>query len=118
MKLNAPLKLTGLIIFGILIYAVDRLFTPHYGMGASSVISAVLILILVILTKVVSSGEKDEREHLLQLESDSAALYIVIAGFLAVAIFYPHSELAMAFWVVLGLAATGRIIAFIYHRHK
>ncbi len=118
MKANAPLKLAGLIIFGVLIYLLERLFAPHFGMGPTSVVSAALILLLVVLTKVVSAGEKDEREHLLQLESDSAALYIVIAGLLAATIFYPHSELAMAFWTVLGLAATGRLFAFLYHRYK
>jgi hypothetical protein len=118
MKSNTYLKLAGLVIFGILIYALERLFTPHFGMGPTSVLSAVLILLLVILTKVVSSGETDEREHLLQLESDSAALYIVIAGLLAAAIFYPNSELAMAFWTVLGLAVLGRLFAFLYYRYK
>jgi hypothetical protein len=118
MKSNTSLKLVGLAVFGILIYLLESLFTPRFGMGPTSVLAAGLILVLVILTKVVSSGERDEREHLLQLESDSAALYIVIAGLLAAAIFYPHSELAMAFWTVLGLAVAGRLFAFLYHRYK
>ncbi len=118
MKPNTYLKLAGLVVFGILIYALERLFTPHFGMGPTTVVSAVFILLLVILTKVVSSGEKDEREHFLQLESDSTALYVVIAGLLAATIFYPHSELAMTFWMVLGLAVAGRLFAFLYHRYK
>ena len=76
MRSNTYLKLAGLLIFGILIYGLERVFTPHFGMGPTSGVSAVLILLLVILTKVVSSNEKDEREHLLQLESDSTALCV------------------------------------------
>jgi hypothetical protein len=118
MKSNTHLKLVGLVIFGFITYLLERLFTPHFGMGPTSAVSAFLILTLVLLTKVVSSGEKDEREHMLQLESDSAALYIVIAGLLAATIFYPHSELAMTFWTVLGLAVAGRLFSFLYHRYK
>jgi hypothetical protein len=118
MKSNTSKQLFALLIFGVLVYGIDRLLVPSYGMGKSSVFSAVLILILLILSRRISMGEKDEREHLIQLESDSAALYVVIAGLLTAAIFSPHSDFAMAFWAVLGLAVTGRVIAFFYQRYK
>jgi uncharacterized membrane-anchored protein YitT (DUF2179 family) len=113
MKSHTSKQLLLLLGFGILVYGVDTFLVPHYGMGLSSGVSAILILILLVLSRFVTMGEKDEREHMLQLESDSAALYVVIAGLLAAAIFFPESEFAMVFWAVLG-----RVIAFLYQRNK
>ena len=111
-------KLLLLIPFGGVIYLLNALCLPQFGMLTSQVLSAIALLVLLAVYLVVSSRETDEREKLLQLQSDSAALYIVIAGLLAAAIFYPHSEVAMVFWLVVGLAVGGRIITFIYQRNK
>lgn len=101
-----------LVPFGVAVYLLDAFFMPHFGMVSTQVISAILLLGLLVTSRVLSSKESDERERMLQLQSDSVALYVVIAGLLAAAILYPHSEMAMVFWFVLGLAAIGRITSF------
>jgi len=118
MRSKTPIQLLSLAVLGLLIYLIDRFFVPQYGMGASSAASAALILILLVVTRLVAGREPDEREKLLQVESDSTTLYVVIAGLLAATIFYPHSDYAMTFWAVLGLAAVSRIASFLYHRYK
>ena len=118
MKSTTFLQMLALAVFGFGIFLIDRLFTPGFGMGPSSGLAAVLILALLGVSRVLSSKETDEREHMLQLEADGAALYVVIAGLLAATIFYPHSEFAMVFWSVCALAVVGRITAFLYQRYK
>jgi hypothetical protein len=118
MKFGTSTKLLLLLPFGVLVYLLNIFSVPLFGMFVSQVFSAVLILILLILYIVLSGRESDERERLLQLQSDSAALYIVLAGLLTATIFYPHSEAAMVFWMVLGLAVIGRLIIFIYKRYS
>ena len=107
----------GLVPFGVLVYVLDKFVAPRYGMGPATICSAVLVLLLIVIAHVTSKKEQDERERLLLLQSDSTALYTVIAGLLAETIFYPHSELAMMFWIVVGLATLSRAIAFLYY-HK
>ena len=107
-----------LVPFGLIIYLLDKLFAPKYGMGATSGISAGLVLILLGIYVAVSAKESDERERMIRLQADSAALYVVTAGLLAATIFYPHSQYAMVFWAVVGLAVTARVVAFIYRRYK
>lgn len=114
---NAKLVLL-LIPFGVVVYLLDLFCVPLFGMLISQVISAALILVLLGGYIVMVGQESDERERQLQLQADSAALYLVIAGLLAAAIFYPHSQAAMVFWFVLSLAVLGRIIIFIYQRYK
>jgi hypothetical protein len=107
-----------LIPFGIAVYLLDIFFMPHIGMVPTQVISAALLLILLVISRILSTKEQDERERLLQLQSDSTALFVVIGGLLAASIFYPDSEVAMVFWLVLGLAAVGRVFSFFYQRYK
>ena len=107
-----------LIPFGVITYLLDVFFMPHIGMIPTQVISALVLLILLIISHLLSRSETDEREHLLQLQSDSAALYLVIAGLLAATIFYPHSDMAKVFWFVLSLTVVGRVFTFIYQRYK
>jgi hypothetical protein len=110
--------LLALILFGLTVYLLDVFCLPYLGMTGTSIITGILIAALLFGYLMVSSREQDEREQLLRLQSDSAALYVVIAGLLAASIFYPHSEFAMAFWGVIGLAAAGRITTFLYQKYK
>ncbi len=107
-----------LVPFGFAVYVLDALLMPHIGMIPTQVISAAFLLILLVVSRFLDTKERDERERLVQLQSDSTALFTVIAGLLAATIFYPHSDVAMVFWFVLGLAVAGRIFSFIYHRFK
>jgi ABC-type xylose transport system permease subunit len=107
-----------LVPFGLAVYLLDKLFMPTLGMIPTQAISAILLLVLLVVSRVLDTKEQDEREKMLQLQSDSTALFVVIAGLLAAAIFYPNSEAAMVFWLVLGLAAVGRIFSFLYQRYK
>lgn len=107
-----------LVPFGIIVYLLDHYFMPHIGMISTQVISAVLLLGALIASRVFNAQEQDEREKMLQLQSDSTALFIVIGGLLAAAILYPDSQAAMVFWLVLGLAAVGRVFSFFYQRYK
>ena len=107
-----------LVPFGVVIYLLDHYLRPVVGMMTSTIISAVLTLSLLGIYLFTASREIDERERLLQLQADSAALYIVIASLLVATIFDPHSDLAMAFWAVLFIAVIGRGIAFLYNRYK
>jgi len=107
-----------LVPFGMAVYLLDHYLRPLVGMMTAAIISGLLTLVLLIVYLVTSHQEGDERERLLQLQADSAALYIVIASLLVATIFDPHSDLAMAFWAVLGIAVIGRAIAFFYNRYK
>jgi len=118
MKSSTTKLLFYLIPFGLLVYVLNHYLMPSLGMVLSTVLSALLTLILLVIYIIGTSREGDERERFIQLQADSAALYSVIAGLLLAAIFDPHSQLAMVFWMVLGLAVIGRIIAFLYHRYK
>ena len=117
MKTSTTTRLLLLLPFGLLVYLLNIFCVPLLGMLVCQVLSAVLVLILLVIYIVLAGGESDERERLLQLQSDSAALYVVVAGLLAASIFYPHSEAAMVFWLVLGLAVAGRVVIFIYKRY-
>ena len=107
-----------LVPFGFAVYLLDVLFMPHIGMVPTQVISAVSLLILLVIFQVLNSREQDERERMMQLQSDSTALFTVIGGLLAGTIFYPHSDIAMVFWFVLALAVGGRVFSFFYQRYK
>lgn len=111
-------RLILLLPFGLLIYILNIFCVPLIGMLACQIISAILLLILLLIYITLSAKESDERQRLLQLQADSAALYVVLAGLLAATIFYPHSQAAMVFWLVLGLAVAGRILMFLYQRYK
>jgi hypothetical protein len=107
-----------LVPFGLVMYALDRYLVPMSGMMVAQGISAVLLLAMLLAYLAITSRERDERERLLRLQADSAALYVVIAGLIAGAILYPSSDSARLLWLVLALAAAGRVIAFLYHRYK
>ena len=118
MKYPAAPLIPMLLPFGLAVYVLDRYLAPMSGMMVAQGLSAVLLLGMLAVYLLLSSRESDEREQLLRLQSDSAALYVVIAGLLAVAIFYPGSGSGRIFWIAIGLAALGRIVAFFYHRNK
>lgn len=117
MKSPSAKRVYLLLIFGFFVYFLNLFCMPFFGMVICQIISAVLILVLLVVYIFTVNHESDEREKLLQLQADSAALYVVIAGLLAEAIFYPHTQAAM-FWGVLSLAIVGRVITFIYQRYK
>lgn len=115
---TASTRLAGYLVpFGILVFFLDKFCVPKFGMAICAAVSAFLILILLGLYISIAQGELDERERLLRLQADSAALYVVIAALLAATIFYPRSEFAMVFWSVIGVAVLSRIISFIYQRY-
>ncbi len=117
--MTSSTKLSGLLLsFGVGVYALDRLVMPTIGMLSTQIISAILLLGLLVAYLMIARAEQDEREQLLRLQADSAALYTVLAGLLAATIFYPKSDVAMVFWLVLGLAAVGRVITFMYKRYQ
>lgn len=115
--LNTKLLLY-LVPFGVCIYLLDIFCVPRFGMAICSIVSASLILILLGAYLVVSNREVDERERLLSLKADSATLYVIIASLLAATIFFPHSQFAMVFWSVVGLATVSRVTTFLYQRYK
>ena len=107
-----------LVPFGVCIYMLDIFCVPTLGMTVCSIISGLLVLILFYIYLLASNRESDERERLLRLQADSAALYCVIASLLAATIFFPHSEFAMVFWSAVGLVTFSRIITFMYQHYK
>ena len=107
-----------LVLFGLAVYLLDRYLVPMSGMMVAQGISALLLLAMLLAYLTITSRERDEREQFLRLQADSAALYVVIAGLIAGAILYPTSDSLDLLWLVLGLAAAGRIVAFLYHRYK
>jgi len=106
------------VLLGCAIFLLDRFAVPAYGMAVSQGVSAVLVLGSFALYVGASSRDPDEREQLLRLQADSATLYLVVLALLAASIFYPHSALAMTFWLVLGLVGIGRIGVGLYQRYR
>jgi hypothetical protein len=118
MKQPTTKALLLLASFGLAMYLLNRFLVPMGGMMVAQGVSAVLLLAMLLAYLVITGRERDEREQLLRMQADSAALYVVIAGLIAGAILYPSSDSVNLLWLVLGLAAVGRIVAFLYHRYK
>jgi nitrate reductase gamma subunit len=118
MKSHSLKQLIFLVLFGALVYVIDVVIKPRFGMGVCSILSAVLLVVLLVGTKLFGSRETDERERQLSLHADSFALQVVIISLLGISIFFPDSDYAMAFWGIFVLTTLVRSITFIYQRYR